>query len=397
MQKSLLSTLIISLSIGLTACGGSSSSSSAATPDGGGVTPGDGASNPGDGNGSNATQVVVDASAGGSGASADNPDNKRSYFSFASGAVVELSDEEAEASNAWDIAFKRTKITLNSNNNAVAAEAALVAAQTDFYNGEDAIKDVFLAATAASEVSHFNAVTSDNLGDTKFVKDGDKAALGTDWYSYNIDTHVISANADNSWIVRTAESDGEAIFNITAITTAGRAAASYTAQFYINQADNGEDFDFPAVATEFVADFSGDKAEVCYDINTQSELDCASNEDAWDVRFTPDFNIWVNGGVHGTGDAGALGPMTHDEADTLTSAAHYSKDSSGGTFTDSDTQWYAYNLNGAHKLWPNYRVYVVKTNAGQYKLRVLSYYAPVDSTEPAAGTSGVITFEYEKL
>lgn len=155
---------------------------------------------------------------------------------------------------------------------------------------------------------------------------------------------------------------------------------------------------FSDLAVEFVADFS-EKDSVCYDVDSQSEVDCQSNEDSWDVRFEKNgFNIWLNGGIFGEGDGGAFGPRELSVMQEYNGGADvpgYFKDQVSGVFLDNS--WYAYSLNGQHKLWPNYRVYVVESNAKHYKLRLNSFYAPQDSSDAAPGTSGVISFEYEEI
>lgn len=183
-------------------------------------------------NGSVVTKTL-DASAGGFGAAADDPKNKYTYFSFAAGDVVELTDAEAESSDAWDIAFKRTSTKLNSSNRTLTTQGALAEAQADFYdeNGE-AIKDTFFAATRESEQAEFDGVNSASIAGLTFVSDADKPVLGSDWYNYDRTTHVVSANTDNHWVIRSAEEDGYAIFSATEITTSGRSAGSYKVNFY---------------------------------------------------------------------------------------------------------------------------------------------------------------------
>jgi len=388
MPKSPLSIAVLASVMALTACGGDSSSSNS-----GDQAPGDG-----DGGIPTATQYTIDASAGGFGAGKDDPDNKFSYFSFASGAEVELLDSEAEASNAWDIAFKRNTIIVNPNN----SKAALVAEQADFYNADGSpVKATFLAATADSEAAEFVAITAEGIADVELKADAAKPALGSAWYNYDIATHVISANTDNHWLIQNAEKTDVSIFHVTDITTAGRSAASYTVEFFNNTAASGEAFAFPAsdAGTQFIADFSS-SSEVCYDIDLNSIVDCASTMDSWDLRFDSSFNIWLNGGIHGTGSASATtNPDTFAKVAATTEVVsdYMSKDTMSGTFTDKKTTWWGYGIDDSHNLWSNYRVYAVDADSKQYKLRVLSYYAPQGSTAPAAGTSGVVTFEYEQL
>ncbi len=386
MNKQILSSAILAASLALTACGGDSSSSNTTDEQG-----------PSDGGIPTATQLVIDASAGGSGASDSDPENKFSYFNFASGTVVELQDSEAEASNAWDIAFKRNKIIVNANT----AKAALVASQDDFYDeAGKAINTSFINATAASEAQSFIDITTEGISEVEFKADAAKPALGSDWYIYNPQNHSVSANTDNFFLLQNAEQDNVSIFTVKNITTAtsGRAAASYTVELFNNEASQGEDFIFPQAGIEFVADFTS-KNQICYDLDTQAELDCASNEGTWDVRFDASFEIWLNGGIHGNGAAATTAAASFADISAKTEVLSYelARDTMSGTFTDSDSTWWAYGINGGHNIWSNFRVYAVDTADGQYKLRILSYYAPQTSTTPAPGTSGVITVEFEKL
>lgn len=387
MQKSLLTSSIICSALALTACGGDSNNSSSVQP----------APSPAPGSGiATATQVIVDATAGGSGADANDPANKYTYFSFSTGAVVELADDEAQASNAWDIAFKRNGIIVNDQT----SEAALVAEQADFYGTDGAaVKDVFVNATADSEAKHFIDITAENITDAEFKADAAEPALGKEWYIY--ENHAISANTEKFFLVQNAESDNVSIFNVKAITTTGRSAESYTVQFFNNTAVSGEEYAFPAVdaGTEFVATFTESISEICYDLDTQSTVDCISEESTWDLRFDASFEIWLNGGIYGAGSAKTTSADTFENISSMTTVSSHSlsSDKMGGTFTDGASTWWAYGINGGHNIWSNYRVYAVKANEEQYKMRILSYYAPADSVAPVSGTSGVITVEYEKL
>jgi hypothetical protein len=384
MQKSLLTSSILCSALALTACGGDSNNSSSVQP-----APGSGIAT--------ATQVIIDATAGGSGVDANDPANKYTYFSFSTGAVVELADDEAQASNAWDIAFKRNGIIVNDQT----SEAALVAEQADFYGTDGAaVKEIFVNATTDSEAQHFIDITAENITDAEFKADAAEPALGKEWYIY--ENHAISANTEKFFFIQNAESDNVSIFNVKAITTTGRSAESYTVQFFNNTAVSGEEYAFPAVdaGTEFVATFTDSISEICYDLDTQAQLDCASNEDSWDLRFDASFEIWLNGGIHGTGNAKTTAADSFAAISAMKTVVPSSLNGDsigGGVFTDSVTKWWEYGINGGHNIWSNYRVYAVKTNEEHYKMRILSYYAPADSVAPTSGTSGVITVEYEKL
>ena len=67
---------------------------------------------------------------------------------------------------------------------------------------------------------------------------------------------------------------------------------------------------FTDIPTEFMADFTAGDASICYDLETSAAIDCDTNGATWDIRFDADFNIWLNGGIYGEGDAAAFGPDT---------------------------------------------------------------------------------------
>lgn len=132
----------------------------------------------------------------------------------------------------------------------------------------------------------------------------------------------------------------------------------------------------------------------CYDFDDAADVDCGSGADAWDLMFEvagTEWRLWTNGGVHGSGDGAAFGPMTPEEAAAMKSSKDIPgmfADYTGGIFASAP--WYAYGVLGTHDISPNYRVYVVDTGAGKYRVQVLSYYS-------AAGESGRVTLRYGAL
>ncbi|MCP4804056.1 MAG: hypothetical protein GY884_01790, partial [Proteobacteria bacterium] len=74
----------------------------------------------------------VDATAGGLGADASDPTNRWAYYRFGDG-ELDLSDEEALDSDAWDLGFKRFNIKSNSG---PAGPKGVVTADADPERGE---------------------------------------------------------------------------------------------------------------------------------------------------------------------------------------------------------------------------------------------------------------------
>lgn len=343
--------------------------------------------------------VQIDATAGGFGAGPGDPANKYTYFNFDTGREVDLDDASAVTSGAWHIAFKRTSIRLNGGvSGPGAVQGAIADAQNDFYDavtGEPNVS-VFTNATADSELAAFDAVTSaDGL---TFEQDryvpyirGDGTSEG--WWLYaGPPTHAISANPDQWWLVRSAAADSYAKFHVTDIVQPSR---DITLELFIQGA---ADSAFPATPTAWTAAIGASGGSKCFDIDSAAEVNCASP--GWDIKVEVagrDWKIWTNGGVSGSGGGGAFGPF-----DTAAIAAYasgtvnpggvditgmYRQDSAGGLFKDNT--WYAYNILKVSPpvLWPNYRVYVIDTGSGFFKLQLLSYY-------DQAGVSGNYTVRY---
>ena len=120
------------------------------------------------------------------------------YFSFDTGTVLDISDEQAQSSVAWHLAFRRDSIKLNGGASGVGGVAgALVAAQDDFYIDAEADVNVFLNATFESEVEHLAATynaPSDLQADVLITNlQGSGAVVGSSidggWYWYDFTNH----------------------------------------------------------------------------------------------------------------------------------------------------------------------------------------------------------------
>ncbi len=137
--------------------------------------------------------------------------------------------------------------------------------------------------------------------------------------------------------------------------------------------------------------------ELCLDFDAQAAADCSGSD--WDLRYEINLaaraiNLWSNGGVYGDGNGAAFGAIAASELAAYTSAtmvdstsiaAHYSADSASSIFSESS--WYAYNLSGAHKLWPNFRTYIVDAdsnteNSKKFAVQISNYYSLGGSGSP---------------
>ncbi|PID63927.1 MAG: hypothetical protein CSB44_00195 [Gammaproteobacteria bacterium] len=328
------------------------------------------------------TSIRIDATAGGFGADDNDPANHWTYYDISNATVLDLSDEAAASSNEWDIAFKRNNVILNggvSGNGQV--KGGIVDAQLDFYNEEnEPLKDVFMAATAENELAALTEAT--DMSAVEFLSDHYVANIvGTgqtgdnSWFLYDPSTHQLSANADAWFAVRGASGDSYAKLHVTDIQTNER---QVTTELFIQGAGASN---FDTNTTTWVASPGAEGGKVCYDFETMGEMDCDSAADSWDLQLDisadgRSWNLWTNGGVYGSGDSGgSFGPMDAALAtDTVNGASvpNWFDDTTGGVF--ADYPWYVYNLNGSHRLWPNFRVYAIETPEGTYKLQLVGYY-----------------------
>lgn len=387
--------LVIVLSFGLMGgCGGGGSSGS---DDGGGG-----------GSGDSFKTVLVDATAGGLSAPADDPANKFTYLDLSTGEVLPLTDSEAESSADWDIAFKRSTVILNGGiSGAGDVSGYFTSNNSEAYDGSgDAVYDWFANATAESEFPDFNAVTSadipldgeGNPDGSAFTTDSPLLAVTGDgtsegWWLYDFATHTVSANDANWWVVRSDAGDSYAKFHVTEILLEG-SPEEWVITLEMDIQGAGETgFTSSYTYTAYIP-LSGDS--VYFDFDTLSEV---ASGGGWDLLIeynaqATHLNIYTNGGMSGPGDGGAFPlydqPGTVSDGSDTSHVPFYMTDSAGGIFIDSG--WYAYNITGSdHQLWPNYRVYLVYTGTEVYKLQILSYY------HPQTAESAWYTVRYEKI
>lgn len=135
---------------------------------------------------------------------------------------------------------------------------------------------------------------------------------------------------------------------------------------------------FAEEAFSFKADFGAADGQICFEFRTREAVDCEANSDSWDMMFEKDgrsMAIWTNGGVYGSGEGAALGPMDAEMAGGMQAYSDvpgWFSDSVGGAILANP--WQAYDLFGYHGITPNYRVYAVANASATYKLQILSYY-----------------------
>ncbi|WP_075186598.1 HmuY family protein [Teredinibacter haidensis] len=311
------------------------------------------------------------------------------YFDMDAGEVLLLTEEEAAASDDWDIAFKRTKIYLNAAASTPVA-AYFTGNNAEFYDADGGVVDSeFMAATAESELSDFTGVSAADIpAADAFSVDSEELIIGGGFYSYDSTSHIVSA-AENEYFI--VQSDGDfSKIRAKEITTAGRTMASIVLGVaHQNVAAGDESF---MAEVDITLDAVACTSDLWIDLDTQQAV---GESDEWDVRF-PCITVEANTGaafeLHIAEDASGV----HDSAEgysgiTASAAAYYGFEPNVKQvrFFD-DNAWYQYNLNGLHQLWSQFGVYLIKTEAATYKVQITSYYN-------ADGDSGNYSFRFESL
>lgn len=311
------------------------------------------------------------------------------YISLVDGSILELTDEAAASSTDWHVALRRTAVKLNGGVSGPGSVVAAVAdTQNEFYDSDGvANASVFTNADADIEAEALDVAY--DLSILTFISDSYEPAM-TDWYAYDFTTHQISADTSVGYLIRHADNETYSKLFIDAVNY-----TDITVRYTTQAADTSQ---FADSENSFSASFSDDSTELCLDLDAGVETAC-TNDTVWDLRYEVNLaaraiNIWTNGGVYGAGNGAVFGPTDADTVEGYTSATlinnydistHYTADSSLGLFADNS--WYAYNLLGEHKLWPNFRTYIIDLDSDddastKIAFQVTNYYSLGGSGSP---------------
>ncbi len=373
MQKHNFKYLVSALSLMLTACGAGSDNDIAGSAGDSGQTD------------KGYSQKVVDAK------------SQTRYLNLATGKTV-------SRDVGWHIAFNRTSVLLNSGASGDGSVAgALGDEQSQFYeaSGEPNLTK-FFGAQAGGELDHLKGSFPEP---ESWKTDGVVYAFGDGWSVYG-DGGVISEVPDMGYLVRSGEGDSYArirILDFNFPTRTGNGIESFNLEFEVQGAGTTH---LSGTTINFNEPEGYDGGDACFDFDASATVDCTTS-DTWDVLVGFSGREWylkTNSGPSGSGQGGALGPIPWAELSAYTSATidnttgeslarAYSSDSTGGLFADNS--WYAYNLQGAHKLWPNFRVYLIDSDsedasAPVYAMQIINYYG-------ADGNSGQPEIRWKKV
>ena len=162
------------------------------------------------------TSGTIDATAGGTAASADNP---YLYLDLVTGAKLELSDLAALSSTAWHVALKRSSLKLNSGDSGPGqVTAASVAAAT--------LAEV---TTVPASLAADDWATSDCMLTT--TPGGEPASVMGSWYDYDDATHRLTPKAE-VWVLKLGDGASAPVRKLRIVTYYGDTAMPMRGAFY---------------------------------------------------------------------------------------------------------------------------------------------------------------------
>lgn len=347
---------VSALGLALAGCGGGSDNSI-----------NDGASND-DGTPDSVRQVVLDAS------------SDTVYLNLGSGTTVSEGED-------WHLAFNRYSVLVNGGVSGSGKVAGAIGdPQDDFYDDSgNPDASALMNTNAEAELEHLKDVFPEP---EKWQEDGDVLAFGDDWSVYDSATGNITQVDGIGYLVRSGSGDSYArmrVNNFDFPTREGNGIRDFELEFWVQAAGSVQ---LSPTSISFTPPEDYDGGDTCFDFDTNAGVACSGTD--WDVMvgFSGyDWYLKTNSGPSGPGNGGALGPLDWTELSAYTSATidssgaslamAYAADTTGGVFTDYS--WYEYNLGGAHKLWPNYRVYLINADSDDdsspvYGVQVINYY-----------------------
>jgi hypothetical protein len=300
------------------------------------------------------------------------------YVDLAPASAQQISVTNPQTSTAWDVALFGTSIMLNGG---AAGPGGVVgycictnAAKTDAE-----IKTL----TADNQRAYFESVSAAQIPTAASAWQSDALVPALNgWYSYNPMTHAVSADPSKAFYVRMSDGLSFAKLHVTKIENPTQTSAGTVTFEYAVQASKGA----PLGALKTAQVSVPATGQVQFDLNTGTQTSVN-----WDIAFEG-YNIRVNGGASGSGQAGAIPAGMSFSAITDPSEAPstvYKADAFGGVFDAK--AWYRYNITGTdHQIWPTFDVYLIKRGTEVYKVQLTNYYS-------TNGDARHITFRYALL
>ena len=377
MNKTYLA-LLLAMTFGLTACGSSSSDdTSVETPDE--VTDGSGDSDAGSSDGENEEGTIYGPFSTGS-----TSEPVAVYFDLDTQTQLTLTEEEAATDTTWDIGFKRTNVFLNTNQE-TAVSLYFTGNNSDFYDDTGApVPDLFLNASADSELDDYLAVTQSDIPDADaFSTDTETQVIGDTFYNYDFTTHVVTPNEETYYIV--SSDSNYTKFHVTDIVTEGRGIGEITFGVMHQSVLDGQTTFAEEVALTVDAVGCSDTVYIDFDIQQ-----VVTQTDDWDLSIpcadgAGEFTLSI------ADDATVLrtDAETYDGVDTEAAQFYGFSEETVSEYAMSSNNWYFYDST-SHLLYSQFGVYLIQAGDTTYKLQITSYY-------DEEGTSGAYSFRADPV
>jgi len=377
MNKTYLA-LLLAMTFGLTACGGSSSDDTPVeTPDE--VTDGSGGSDDGSSDGGNEEATIYGPYSTGS-----TSEPVAVYFDLDTQTQLTLTDEEAATDTAWDIGFKRTNVFLNTHQD-TPVSLYFTGNNSDFYDDTGApVSGLFLNATADSELDDYLAVTESDIPEAEaFSTDTETQVIGDTFYNYDFTTHVVTPNEDTYYIVFSDSNYTK--FHVTDIVTEGRGIGEITLGVMHQSVLDGQTTFAEEVALTLDAVGCSDAVYVDFDLQQ-----VVTQADGWDLTIpcadgAGEFALTI------ADDATVLrtDAQTYNGVDTEAAQYYGFSEETVSEYAMSTNNWYFYDST-SHLLYSQFGVYLIQAGDTTYKFQITSYY-------DEEGTSGAYSFRVDPV
>lgn len=328
-----------------------------------------------------------------------------------------MGDKRTDA--GWDIAFRRYGIIINDGvMGPSSVRITLQAPQTDFYNANnEPLIAKFESATPNSELHHFTDASTEGIAFYPSEKSLAIAYNSTraSWYSYDSLTQKTTLYPNRYFLIRGSNSFAPPSMSVPSLEhefgrlriisstgTGGLSSQTYTfgvaAHLRYTEASWKAESTIAITFTETLQ---------CYDFSnadSQALTDCRLID--WDIAFIQEGNlpfIYLNSDIIGSGSGSGVrlakawirtfstGTINVSKLTPQLYKSDFSDNALTSTANDlSEYSWYTYRLS-THKIYPNYRVYLLKKGEDIYKMRIISYY------NYSSGVSGYPRIHLEKI
>lgn len=308
--------------------------------------------------------------------------NAPAYLDLDSGSVVTKDNE-------WHFSYQKSVgFTVNGGISGSGDISACIAHTPDglFDSENNAVQSAFEALTRDNTLAAFNAVDQASCDESEWISDGLQPLIEfADWANYNPTTHAIALNEtdSNGWIVRSATADANGNSNYGRVKVSDltyTSGTSYTLKFSVEQWDDNGQF-FVASTESTAIDFTDERQY--WDMETNTIV--TANDD-WELsieRTSPAWTIQVNSAVSGSGNAG-IGYVLLESGSAFdvtnpkssgNDIYKFDKDSAKTALAGPAAYGaFQYGVGGGHKMWPTFTTYLFKDGERYFKAQIVSNY-----------------------